>query len=241
MWINGELIETQYRNEIREILNNPKKFSVFKSLSLYRAVIGGSYDHEILYMAHKLKKEFPDLWNGRSEFSSIDRVGTPPRSVLPCGISMDLVRYLDSLRNIKHHIGSLDGMRVNEFGAGYGGLAFVLMKEYNIQSYNIVDLPEPMELAKRCLALENMVVTTNEIKECDLFIGEYSITEMVEWRDLMVDYCKPAGKVFIRCNLPDKQDRLQFEGILSQWFDKVLVIPEEPSTRSPNHVIIGCK
>lgn len=246
-WIIGNYSETLYRTLCSEFLLNETLFSSFKSNKRYRAILGSSDPFESTQF-YKTIRNHPNVLNKMNEFVQMDQIGRPPQSPIQ-GISMDCIRYVNSLCYLEDHFGSLNDWNITEFGAGYGGLASVLMKMWNVNSYNIIDLPEAKALAAYHLKLLNQdskIYSYEPPQELidsrnRLFISEYALTEM----DIdsiftyMTTYIPPSSHFFIRCNLPTQSNKNKLINHLSNTHHILYNQPEFPPSRKPNSIIIG--
>lgn len=59
--------------------------------------------------------------------------------------------YIKILYQIENLFGSLDNKVISEIGVGYGGQARILSKKFKLKKYNLFDLFQVLELAKRYL------------------------------------------------------------------------------------------
>ena len=117
----------------------------------------------------------------------VDEFGGPKRyEYQPFGfISPTMLRYLSVISDIVKIHGPLSNKTVCEIGAGYGGLALMIDKIYNVKNYVIVDLPEVNELTKTFLIKNKADLskykfyTTETLKtiKSDYVISNYAFSE----------------------------------------------------------------
>ena len=95
------------------------------------------------------------------------------------------MRYVKVLSDLEILFGSLDGASIIEIGGGFGGQCAVLAKRFRFARYTIVDLREPLLLARRYLdALEIPNVAYAVLEELpinaryDLVVSCYGVSEL---------------------------------------------------------------
>ena len=119
-------------------------------------------------------------------FRQNDQLGSP--RVFDYGkegfFSPSTLRWIALAGDLKLRLGSLSNLHIVQIGAGYGGLCKILHAMEGFGSYAIVDLPEPLALAKKYLeelGVENVVFLTPEElpkkTRYDLVISDMSFSE----------------------------------------------------------------
>ena len=119
-------------------------------------------------------------------FRENDAIGSP--RVYSFGeagsFSPSTLRLVAIAGDLQQRIGNLSHLRVVQIGAGYGGLCKILDALSSFESYTLVDLPEQLALAKKCLeklGVHNVVFLTPEAlpKDAvyDLVISDLSFSE----------------------------------------------------------------
>lgn len=100
-------------------------------------------------------------------------------------VSPSTLRYIKVLADLKAHFQSLDGMKICEIGAGYGGQCRIVNAFYRPAVYCLIDLKPALDLARRYL--ENFEITAPvsfktmdalDGAACDLVISNYAFTEL---------------------------------------------------------------
>lgn len=113
--------------------------------------------------------------------------------------SVALKRYRAIAEELVEAFGPLDGMSVLEVGGGYGGQAELLMTEYGIAGYQIMDLPAPRKLQDAYLASKGLSLTGPDI--ADLAISNYAMSETR--KHVQLEYAELMGRCkrgYIRWN-----------------------------------------
>ena len=101
----------------------------------------------------------------------------------------NLMGSLRGLWDIVEVFGNLENFDVVEVGGGFGMLAFLILRAFDVASYTIVDLPEVLELQKRFLgellpnAAKKLVFLPPELRQkrqlsYDLFISLTAFSEL---------------------------------------------------------------
>jgi hypothetical protein len=95
------------------------------------------------------------------------------------------MRYVKVLSDLELMFGSLDGATIVEIGSGFGGQCAVIAKRFKVARYTLVDLPEPLLLARRYLgALGIADVAFADLNELsvnaryDLALSCYGVSEL---------------------------------------------------------------
>lgn len=139
-----------YRAVCVGLAKDPDLFAHFKRSGVYTLL------HEYttcaeghLYASYTLE-HYPDLLRFVEMFRKNDLLGDPITHTYPFfgQMSPSTVRYIKLAGDIAHHLGSLDGKRVVEIGAGYGGLCTVLSSLHKWKNYTIVDTEENLAIAR---------------------------------------------------------------------------------------------
>lgn len=242
-WRVGPFIESQYRQTLRDILNDQKQWDSFKRNQLLLAVWGQPSIPQFKGMYNELRS-CPEVFLKLPEMARMDKVGGSwVYSLEGTSYSRNLIRYADSIRLINKYIGSLDGLKVLEFGSGFGGLAYCASQVWKLSSWGVVDLEEAQKVAIRHsheLGLE--IATGGNVEDCDLFVAEWSLTEFVGAKlwEATEQYVMRAPQVFIRCNIVDPRIKEHWLEHLKTQF-KVTVLREVPDTVKFNSIIVGTR
>jgi putative sugar O-methyltransferase len=118
--------------------------------------------------------------------------------------SPSTLQYIGVLSNLIKEFGPLTGMNILEIGGGYGGQALTIMDVYNTGSYDMLDLPEVLDLQRRYL---NNVLITNktkyyssiQFKKYDLVISNYAVSEIAN-NEKYIEQFKLCKHGYITCN-----------------------------------------
>lgn len=117
-------------------------------------------------------------------------------------VSPTTLRYLSVACEIQTRFGNLDGMKVVEIGAGYGGQMAVLSRMFKLSSYDIYDLPDAQALISKYtdainVPLKPTMLDINSIEEknADLLISNYAYSELPS--HVQSEY---LSKVLSNCN-----------------------------------------
>ena len=119
-------------------------------------------------------------------FRANDEIGAPVVETFDGlgAFNIYTLRYIKILWDLERLFGSLDGMRIFEIGGGYGGQCAIIARRFTPAQYDILDLPEAGELARRYLAVSGVgaarCLSDPSALEAryDLFISNYAVSEL---------------------------------------------------------------
>lgn len=150
-----------------------------------------------IYFYNLIKNEFSIPDEIINDFCNInDKIGNPQLFMYPFGhASANSIKYIYHSNLALNHMKNVGKTKINitEIGGGYGGMAlaiFYFAKYFNIEieSYNIIDLPEVIELQKlylknfdnfeKCYFYESNNYGSDIANEDMFLIGIYSIGEL---------------------------------------------------------------
>jgi len=174
---------------------------------MYRVVLEHLDPGQGNYYLECVRKSNPRLIMELEKFSINDTLGKPKdiislkhndgRQIL---ITPSTIRYVKVLADLLFEFGSLDGMKIVEIGGGYGGQALIISQECSFGSYCLVDLEDPVNLAKKYLShfkIENIGTCTPDTlpdMDFDIVISNYAFSEVAKsTQDLYID------KILSRC------------------------------------------
>lgn len=238
MWNVGTSTQKMYLFLVNKALTDEKTFTRFKANPLYKGVIGCPSIHQAIGFYGLLRKDV-DLLNKLDDFSRMDTIGTPERYSIGYKIlSLNCLRYANSVQLLKKEFGSLDGKTVFEFGVGFGGLSHCIQSVWKTDYY-IYDLEPVMDLAVKHSANLSKVVKKGIPDRPDLFIAEYSLTELGEDLYWFTDiHLMHSKNIFIRCNLVDKNEKTKWLKYLETRY-QITTYLEEPNAVETNCIVIG--
>jgi len=166
-------------------------FDSFKINPHYTPILEHVTKQESLIYLDMIIRDNVDLvYEIKEKFSINDFLGNPEvfSYSLPDGTniisSATTIRYVKVLSDLMKLYGNLDNFTIVEIGGGYGGLATIISKMFNINHYYDVDLKWPGKLSKKYtsnLGINNFThLTPDKIKdfgEIDLVISNYAFSE----------------------------------------------------------------
>jgi predicted O-methyltransferase YrrM len=200
-----------YRDFCRLAATDPEVFANFRQHPTYCWVVSAWVPHEArdFYEILKQRGEPLDFFEA---LRAHERIGGPSLAVYdPIGaISPQTVRYVKVLSDLDRLFPSLAGKTIVEIGAGFGGQCAVIAKRYDFARYILVDLPEPLMLARRyleSLGIERVEYACLEdlpaLGRYDLAISAYGLSEIA--RPTQIDYlqrvlrCSAGGYLLWNC------------------------------------------
>jgi hypothetical protein len=227
----------QYRNACLEAATNNEKFSIFKRNSHYTEILEHtSYEAGKHYAEFILKSNFN--FDKLSLLKSNDTQGSAAIAEYPVPfgyISPSTLYYIKVLADLENMFGSLDRMNIVEIGVGYGGQCKIISDYFKPASYTLVDLAEPLALAKRYhrdYRYENINYLTQDKlpsdTSYDLLISNYAFSECA--RPVQLDYIdkiiNKSKQGYILYN--DISNRFGIDSLSKEEFTTLVACSEKP-------------
>lgn len=201
-----------------------------------------------------IEEKFPLLKEKFKEFRTVDYVGSP--RAFDYGeagaFSPSTLRLVALAGELQSRFGSWEGLHGIQIGAGYGGLCTILNAIAQFKTYTLVDLPEQLALAQKCLetaGLTNVVyMTPDQLPKgahYDLAISDRSFSEFdCSHQELFLDRVLlradsgyVLGRVFpkhygvVPMNLDELKHNFKKRGAFSKWE------MQEPTLENENYLI----
>jgi hypothetical protein len=181
-----------YLEVVDQALSDPKIFEKFRSNADYRFIVGGT-NRKLSIKYLDIVKQDNEVYK-KLKLLYPDDLGKPYKYYLKGfgRIAPDNIKYAKIVSDLTKFFGTMKDFRIGEIGIGYGGQALAINKLCSIASYNLIDLPQVVLLAKKFLSLNGVnhkiYNTTNEQMpmKLDLLISNYAFSEL--HRDLQVFY-----------------------------------------------------
>lgn len=243
-----------YLSAVIKATSNYAAFSNFKSNPLYKDILEHvTYDQGIRYI-FLIQRDSPQLLKQLDFFKKNDLLGAPECFEYPeIGlISPTTLRYIKVASDLLKYFGQSIGQSVVEIGVGYGGQALILDQVFDIQKYELLDLPPVLELASKYLEshiLKSSYVTSTLNQKAgdqnyDAVISNYAFSELPESLQLM--YIKKIilkskrGYLTMNSGLgksPRSNNKLTLAQ-LQNLLPNIEIIEEDPLTDIENYIII---
>lgn len=227
---------------------DPRVFASFKNQRSYTEVLEHvtcSMGAEYLRITLEQTPEFGALLE---RFRENDRLGEP--QTCDYGehgrFSATTLRYAKVSSDLGTLFGSLDGLRIIEIGAGYGGQCFITGLVSSVRSYTIVDLDPCLRLQKTYLGQLGVTnvhfVSPDAVAEdgvYDLVVSNYAFTECV--REVQEVYlARVLGRStrgYVTCNwISPRQFRSLMPEELTAAIPGSRFLPERPLTAPANRI-----
>jgi putative sugar O-methyltransferase len=191
----------------------------------------------------------PELEDSLDAFRRNDEIGSP--AVCDYGahgrFSPTTVRYVKVLADLVGLFGSLDGMRIIEIGAGYGGQCFVVSTASAPASYTLVDLEPCLELQRAYL--DRLGVAARFLRaadlprdvEYDLVVSNYAFSECVGrvQREYLERVLSRSSRGYLTMNFTNpSRYRSLGPDELSAALPGARWLPEEPRTHPANRLLV---
>lgn len=177
----------RYRTYCKLAAENDLVFEAFRRHPRY-GLVEGLDPHSGQEYIEIAQRNFPELLTQNlEEFRRSDNVGGPIKYLFDKlgNFAAPTLRYIKIALEMSEMFGNLEGMRIAEIGAGYGGQCRALsVINRRIASYTIFDLPEPMALAKRYLShfpvppVSFLDIFETNPGDYDLVISNYAFSEI---------------------------------------------------------------
>jgi hypothetical protein len=188
----------KYRDICRQAAEDPATFAQFREHPIYSWVVSCSVPHEARDCHAVLEARNFDF-DFFERIRDLDAIGGATRRDYPHAgaVAQQTMRYVKTTSDLERLFGALDGKSVIEIGVGFGGQCAVLSRRFNLKRYTLVDLAEPLMLARRyleTLAIPN--VAYSELAALpydahyDLVISAYGLSEVA--RQFQIDYLQRA-------------------------------------------------
>jgi hypothetical protein len=241
-----------YKNVCIDSVKDESKFDIFKRNPSYNGILEHvSKEQGELYLRYLDSnftdyKEYLEIFKGNdlyggSVLSEYDNVGE---------ISPSTLRYIKVLSDIKNLFGDLNGKKIIEIGAGYGGQCFITSKYFKLKEYGLIDLDEVLSLSEKYLNkldIEHRIINIDSVssldEEFDLVISNYAYSELnKELQDLYYDKIISRSKNgYLTLNFISHLygiNSYSKEELLNKMVDKNPKIMEEyPNTYEKNIII----
>jgi putative sugar O-methyltransferase len=130
-----------------------EQFSQFKKDPFFNLLWENHSAEEGEIWLQKIDDDYPFLKEMYEQFRRIDQFGSP--RIYDFGragvFSPSTLRLIAMTGDLRVRVGNLANAHIVQIGAGYGSLCKILYDVFSFKSYTIVDLPEQLALAKKCL------------------------------------------------------------------------------------------
>lgn len=238
-WIIGNTDKQRYIDYCKSAVRDDDVFSKFRQNTFYRSVIGAPTINQAVLMYSELMK-YNHIVDKIKDYIKLDFIGQPiVYNMHDAYISLNLIRYLDTLRLLHLNFGDLDKQNILEIGCGFGGLAYCIKTTYEC-NYYILDLAEAMSLQKKVNDTLDTSLITTACHDIDLLIAEYSISELdyTAQKFYFDSYISKSKKFMLRYNCTNIDTVRNFLNLLRSKFD-VTITNEIGNDVSFNKILIG--
>lgn len=183
-------------NDLRNFKRDPRYTTILEHASYE---IGKEY-------LQRIKKDNPQLLHNPGLFDGED-IGNPVKHGYgDYHCSPSTLQYIGVLSNLINLFGSLEGKSIIEIGGGYGGQCQVIQSQFEVPTYEILDLKEACALQYKYLRNFNVTVITWDRQipkgKWDLCISNYALSEIKD--PLQSKYVekilKNSANGYITCN-----------------------------------------
>lgn len=240
-----------YRERCKKFATDDEAFAAFKRDSVYTQIL----EHATKEQAEKC---IPLIVNSGMDLSKLEKLATNDDQGFPTrelykdnrfdSMSPSTIRYIKVLADMIEIYSDLTNFRIAEIGVGYGGQCKVLNDYFKLGAYDLIDLPEVLELTTKYLKkydYQNVRTwTPGGNEEYDLVISNYAITECDSYvQKFYIDQViKKSKHGYITCNyISDKFNINSFtkeEFIEEIGVKNLHIIDENPLTFPGNIVLI---
>lgn len=194
---NNYTDDVEYKAICAKAAVDDEAFNNFKSQNKYRSMLehaNSVHGHDHL---KAIKEQTPELMEHLDKFRTNDTVGTPnltsfavkmPGNPHQIGdLSSTTMQYIRVLSDLITYFGNMDGMKIVEIGAGYGGQCKIINDYVNFSEYICFEMSEPSQLVRKYLdhfKIKNAVsIDAYEFYDspfdikCDLVISNFAFSE----------------------------------------------------------------
>lgn len=207
---------------------------------------------------HKIQSHYPALVEKWDRFRENDAIGSP-RTYLygEAGLfSPSTLRLICIAGDLQQKKGDLSSLNIVQIGAGQGALCKILHEIASFKKFTIVDLPEQLALAKKCLekwGIENVLFLTPEelpkgatydLAISDLCFSEFNRSYQELFFDRVFSSSRSGyllGRVFpkhfgiVAWNADELKSRFEKMGKFAEWQ------MEEPAIDRENYFVFWKK
>lgn len=247
---------TRYMEAVKRACT-PEGFKTFRRDPAYQEVL----EHVTPEMGLEYYKEVLPRYRGIEilvEAAKNDNIGLPSCQIAFPGkpkasevslplLSPTTLRYLKVVSDLEKLFGSLDGFRITEIGVGYGGQCRLIEALFQLKSYTLIDLEEPLALT--AMYLRNFAPRLRYYVEADdvhVFAGEdlaisnYAFSELKrEAQEFYIQtVLSKSARGYITCNniTPERFNSIKAEELAERMNGRIL--PEVPLTHKGNSIVV---
>ena len=237
----------KYRDMCRQAAEDPETFARFREDPIYSWVVSYQIPHDARD-CHEILEARDFDFGFFERIRDLDAIGGVTRKSYPKAgaVAPQTMRYVKTMNDLERLFGPLDGKSVIEIGVGFGGQCAVLSRRFKLQRYTLVDLAEPLMVARRyleTLAIPN--VACSELAALpydghyDLAISAYGLSEVA--RQFQIDYLqrvlRPSRAGYLLWNSAQMQSVEQWQrdafGGLMMYADEMLTLLPEARFLDP--------
>ena len=183
--------QMKYKEICAKAVVDDEIFSTFKSLPNYRSMLEHANAGQAQEHLNAIEEQTPKLMSYFDKFRTNDTVGNPATVEFTKGfagnISPTTIQYARVLSDLITYFGNMDGLKIVEIGAGYGGQCKIISDYVKFSEYICFEMTEPSRLVRKYIDHFNVknVVSMDayeffddpyEIK-CDLVISNFAFCE----------------------------------------------------------------
>ncbi len=134
-------------------VDDEREFLQFKRNPFFNLLWENLTFEEGEHWLQKIVRCFPELKPHFDQFRIVDSVGSPRVfSYAEAGLfSPSTLRLIALTGGLREKLGSCENTHFVQIGAGLGSWCKMIYDAYGFESYTMIDLPEQLELAKKCL------------------------------------------------------------------------------------------
>lgn len=243
-------LQTDWPSYCATLAEKPELWAAFRANPAVRSMVETVSQAAGNVLADIILYQSPKLIQFKEKFRTSDSIGSPQTFLFGKWgqFSPTTLRYIKVLSDLENIFGSLDGVRIVEIGAGYGGQAKILFDLFKIKKYVIYDLPVCLPVIHKYLNHFN--ITDIELRSdpnikvtegFDLFISNYAYTELeaalqMLYKQNVIDF---ATRGYIAANFISKSWNVQSLSAeqLAALFPSMQKLKEIPSTREGNFIV----
>ncbi|MBV8169418.1 MAG: putative sugar O-methyltransferase [Alphaproteobacteria bacterium] len=142
----------EYREICRRAAEDDVLFATFREHPTYRFVVATEFqflglDYWLALQDRGFDPAFFDKVRDLDALGGVTTIAFDEAGT----VAPQTMRYVKIASDLEQLFGALDGQHVIEIGGGFGGQCAAIMRRFAVASYTLVDLPEPLALARRYL------------------------------------------------------------------------------------------
>lgn len=241
----------EYKEICAQAAVDDETFSKFKSMPKYRSMLEHANVSQAQEHLEDIQIQTPKLMSYFDKFRTNDTVGNPVTVDFNKGfegsISPTTIQYARVLSDLITYFDNMDGFKIVEIGAAYGGQCKIISDYVNFKEYICFEMTEPSRLVRKYVDHFNIenVVSLDAYEfydkpyniDCDLIISCFAFCEQSKhFQDCYLKHIiNSAPRGYLWCN--ETPESYGIEGLKNLLPHKLNEKNDIPSERNTNRIL----